>query len=315
LATGRPAVVYMQNSGQGNAINPLASLAHRDVYGIPMVLIIGWRGQPGVSDEPQHMPQGRITPRVLELLDIGHEVLAHDEAHAVEQVKNAVQRSIEEQSPTALLVEKGTFAARPFKPASDACPRERESAIADLLEFTDDADLLVATTGKIGRELHELRENAGHDGAGDFLTVGSMGHASHLALGLAMGRPDRRVFCIDGDGALLMHTGALAMIGTRAPKNLFHVVLNNGVHDSVGGQPTVGRQVDFVAMASACGYRHAHRVGGTQSLGDALDELVRGGGPGFLDVEVRPGARADLGRPGNTPRQRTEMFRNRVENP
>lgn len=313
LATGRPAVVYMQNSGQGNAINPLASLAHKDVSGIPMVLLIGWRGQPGVVDEPQHLPQGRITPSMLEMLDIEHEVLAREEGQAVGQVKNAVNRSLELGGPTALLVEKGTFAAHRFDPPPDACTRERESAIRDVMAFAGDAAMVVATTGKIARELHELRAAAGLDGASDFLCIGNMGHASHLALGLALAKPQRRVVCLDGDGAVLMHMGALATIGSRAPKNLVHVVLNNGVHDSVGGQPTVGRTVDFAAMASACGYAVAKKIVSADSLAGGLAESAQVEGPIFLDVDVRPGARADLGRPATSPGARTDAFRKWIE--
>ena len=314
LATGRPALVYLQNSGQGNAVNPLASLAHREVYGIPMVLLIGWRGQPGVSDEPQHLPQGRFTPALLELLDIDYEVLAREEETAVAQIQRLVTSALENRGPVALLVEKGSFAAHPFAPRPDDCPRERETAIQELLAFCGDSDAVIATTGKSGRELYELRVAAGQDGASDFLSIGSMGHASHIALGYALAQPERRVFCLDGDGAVLMHMGALSTVGTRGPANLFHVVLNNGVHDSVGGQPTVGRDVDFAAMARSCGYRFAARVAGSESLSEALTELVEAGGPAFLDVEVRPGARADLGRPKTTPRERTEAFRKWTQN-
>jgi phosphonopyruvate decarboxylase len=302
LATGRPAVVYMQNSGLGNAVNPLSSLASSRVYGIPMVLMIGWRGEPGVSDEPQHEHQGAITPGQLDLLDIPTTILGADaEPLALE---DAYRRAVEATGPVALLVRKGAFDSPP-----DAEPVQglkRLDAIEIILDQLPDEAALVATTGYTGRELAMLREKRGDSWASDLLMVGSMGHASAIALGLALGDPARTVCCLDGDGALVMHLGSLAAIGAEQPANLLHVVLNNGVHESVGGQPSALRNVDLLALARSVGYVDAVRVLTAAELAGSLSGSLSG--PTLIEVKVVPGTVEGLPRPSDF-HQRIEDMR------
>jgi phosphonopyruvate decarboxylase len=308
MATGKPALVYMQNSGQGNAVNPLGSLAHHDVYGIPMVLLIGWRGQPGVKDEPQHRVQGGITLPILDQLGIPHRNLGLDDEAAVADAKWAAAHAVERGGPVALVVSKGTFEPESAPKADSGFKREREAAIKTFVESVDAADAVFATTGKAGRELDEVRIALESDPAPDFLNVGAMGHVNQIALGVALAQPERRVWCLDGDGAILMHMGALAIVGRHGGENFKHVVLNNGVHDSVGGQPSVGLEIDIPAIAKACGYKSVERVGDDDDLAAALKRLADTPGPCLLEVGLAPGARKDLGRPKTTTAERRQRL-------
>lgn len=306
MATSRPAVVYLQNSGLGNTLNPLASLADAAVYALPMLLLIGWRGEPDVKDEPQHVKQGQMTPGQLELLGVPYRVLDADSDPEAALVW--AQRQLDSTgAPVALLVKKGTFAAHQAagdKPALSTMTREQ--ALGALLPLMHQA-AVVATTGKTSREVFELREAAGHPQQ-DFLTVGSMGHTASIALGVALGRPDKPVVCLDGDGSLLMHMGAMPIIGRQAPANLVHVLLNNGAHESVGGQRTVGDRMDFAALASACGYRRYARVSSLDEIPGAWETLNREPGPHLLEIRIALGSRSDLGRPTKTPQQNRDAF-------
>ena len=290
LATGRPALVYMQNSGQGNAVNPLASLADPDVYSVPLVLLVGWRGEPGVKDEPQHVKQGKVTLSLFETLGIPTEVLPDDEAAACQLARAQVARARAESRPVALVVRKGLFAdyALQNKKPDIAALRREEAIEAVLSEMGDDA-VVVSTTGMISREVYEIRERLGQGHARDFLTVGSMGHALMIALGIAKAQPARPVFCLDGDGASLMHLGNLAIAGQSGCANLTHIVFNNAAHDSVGGQPTVAGQVNLPEIARQCGYN-------------------RPGAPTFREIRVAKGARKDLGRPKEPPQVNKALF-------
>ena len=290
LATGKPALVYMQNSGQGNAVNPLCSLADPDVYSIPMVLLVGWRGQPGVKDEPQHVKQGKVTVSLFETLGIPTEILPDDDESAAEMTRKMVERAKAESRPVALIVRKGLFAEYKLqnkKPDIAALPREQ--AIEDVLKSLPEDAVVVSTTGMISREVYETRERLGQDHSRDFLTVGSMGHASMIALGIARAQPSRRVYCLDGDGASIMQMGNMAIVGQSGCANLTHIVFNNAAHDSVGGQPTVGGAIDLPAIASACGYN-------------------RQGAPVFKEVLVAKGARKDLGRPKEPPQVNKALY-------
>ena len=309
LATGKVGLVYLQNSGLGNLVNPLTSLADPEVYSIPMLLLIGWRGEPRVPDEPQHRKQGRITLPFLSTLEIPWAVLPHDQEQAEACLATALATARERHIPYALVVRKGTFSKyEPKNVERSDYEMTREQAIAAVLETISPRSLIVSSTGMASREVFEYRERHGQEHASDFLTVGSMGHASHIALGIADGQPTRSVYCLDGDGAVLMHLGALATIGARQPANLKHVVLNNGAHDSVGGQPTVGLDIDIPRIALACAYRTASRVTTAEQLRAALCDLRTATGPVLLEVVVRRGARSDLGRPTRTPAENKSEF-------
>lgn len=303
LATGRMPAVYMQNSGIGNAVNPLLSLADKDVYSIPILLLIGWRGEPGIKDEPQHVKQGKVTIPLLESMGIRHAVLAQEEQACGRQLKEAVGHMASSKEPYAIIIRKGTFDEYKLHATSEEkSALSRETAIETVIScIDDDRAVVVSTTGMISRELFEIRERTGYGHAHDFLTVGSMGHASQIALGIAMQKHDRKVYCFDGDGAMLMHMGSMAIIGARHPENLIHVVFNNGAHDSVGGQPTVGFQIDMPRIAEACGYKSAMTVCDADALQEAMKRTATLPGPILLEVRVRRGARKDLGRPTTTP--------------
>ena len=304
LATGRPALVYMQNSGLGNTVNPLLSLADEKVYSIPMVLMIGWRGEPGVHDEPQHVKQGEVTLALLDAMQIPY-VILEDTAQIQAQVALAMQR----MAPTAIVVRKGTFGSYKLKNVrSNANPLSREAAMKLVVDHLRADDVIVSTTGKLSRELFEYREAQQQGHGHDFLTVGSMGHSSSIALGIALEKPQRRVFCFDGDGAFIMHTGALGIIASMKPKNLVHILFNNNAHESVGGQPTIGYEIDAVAMATASGYRQALRATTRQEMEDALQQLEHTDGPVLLELRVSIDSREDLGRPTTTPVENKNAF-------
>lgn len=319
LATGAVPLVYLQNSGLGNAVNPLLSLAAPDVYAVPLVLLIGWRGEPGVPDEPQHVTQGRLTPALLDALELPYRVLDGDPEAASVHVRWAVVEARRRSGPVALLVRKGAFMALPrvVERAPAAALRHerltREDAIERIVQALLPETTVVATTGMISRELYAIRRRLGDDGSRDFLTVGSMGHASQIALGLALARPGMPVVCLDGDAAALMHLGGFATVGTSAATGYLHVVLNNGAHDSVGGQPSAGFAIDLPGIARACGYEVAL---GPVRVAVAVTEQVRAlqasRGPNLLEVRVATGARPDLGRPAEAPVDNKRCFMRRL---
>lgn len=311
LATGNPALVYMQNSGQGNIINPIASLNDPLVYSIPALLVIGWRGEPNKKDEPQHKKQGLVTLKLLDALDIEYSILTEKDDTNIWQKKisEAVEYMKREKKPYALVVTKGTFSTYKLKEQSKVnFEMSREDAIKEIVTSLDDEDIIVSTTGMASRELFEVREsrNMGHEK--DFLTVGSMGHASQIALGISLSKPNRNVYCLDGDGSLLMHLGGLAIIGSQKVENFRHIVINNGAHDSVGGQSTVGFDIDIPSIAKSCGYNETFTVSTVKDLKIALTKLINSKGAALLEVKVRKGARKDLGRPTTSPIENKEAF-------
>ena len=308
LATGQPACVYMQNSGEGNIINPLASLTDPEVYNIPVLLLIGWRGRPGVHDEPQHVKQGKITTGLLNVMGVNYEVLSKEEDKAIKQIDKAV-KALQNKEVFALVIEKDTFEDYKLQNVEvNDLTMSREEAIQTVAAALGEKDCIVSTTGMISRELFEYRAamHQGHER--DFLTVGSMGHASQIALGIAMAKPDRKVWCFDGDGATIMHMGSMAIVANKVPKNYVHVVFNNGAHDSVGGQPTVGLKVDLPAVAKALGYKVCFSVETKDCLAELLDIVKVQDGPVFLEIKVKKGNRKDLGRPTTTPIQNKEAL-------
>ena len=302
LATGRIGCVYMQNSGEGNIINPLASLTDKEVYNIPVLLLIGWRGRPGVHDEPQHIKQGKVTMALLDTMGISYAVLSKEEEEAGKQIAKAVDHMRVTNEVYAMIVEKDTFEPYTLQNVRmNKLSFGREEAIQTVAASLEGKDVIVSTTGMISRELFEYRTGKGEGHERDFLTVGSMGHASQIALGIALEQPNRRIWCFDGDGAVIMHMGGMAIIAEKAPKNFVHVVFNNGAHDSVGGQPTVGLDIDLCAVAKAVGYRAAFSVDNREDLLALLDKVKELDGPVFLQVRVKKGNRKDLGRPTTSP--------------
>lgn len=309
LATGRPGLCYMQNSGLGNAVNPIASLMDGQVYGLPCLLVIGWRGEPGVHDEPQHVKQGQITLSQLELLDVPYMVLDKSMSDADFDAAFAGLRvHLDAGSTAAIVVKKGGLTCSLKPQYKNSRTLAREEAAAHILRASGEGDVFVSTTGKLSRELFELREAAGQGHEKDFLTVGSMGHASMIALGIALDKPDRRVWCLDGDGAALMHLGAMAVLGRKKPANLLHVVINNAAHETVGGMPVCEGALDLSAAARAMGYPHTFRAEDGASLDAALSAAKECGGLALLEVMCAVGARADLGRPTTTPRQNRDVL-------
>lgn len=309
LATGKIPVVYMQNSGEGNIINPLASLTDKDVYQIPVLLIIGWRGKPGVHDEPQHVKQGKVTLPLLETMGIPYQVLDKDEEQAAKQIQTAVDFMNNSREVYALVIEKDTFDTYTLQHVvQNDLSMTREEAIQTVAAALDEKDVIVSTTGMISRELFEYR-TAMHEGhERDFLTVGSMGHASQIALGIALEQPQRKVWCFDGDGASIMHMGSIAIVASKHPQNYIHVVFNNGAHDSVGGQPTVGLSIQLPAIADAVGYSASYSVTTKDELTAVLPLVKSEEGPVLLQVCVKKGNRKDLGRPTTTPIQNKEAL-------
>lgn len=314
FATNTIPLVYMQNSGLGNTVNPLLSLADQDVYSVPLLLMIGWRGEPGVHDEPQHITQGKVTCALLDAMEIPYAILETDEEKAAVQIIHAYKMIKERNAPFALVVRKGCFDSYTLK-SNECVPAEmtREQAIEQIIVHAPSNAVFVSTTGMASRELYELREKNRQKHNTDFLTVGSMGHASQIALGIALCKRDKTVICIDGDGAALMHLGALSTIGTQKPKNMVHIVLNNGAHDSVGGQPTVGRKINLCAIAEACGYGQAVCVRTRAELTVALTNALAQ--PNaidmaaiFIEILVSKGSRPDLGRPKSSPIENKKAF-------
>lgn len=309
LATGRLPVVYLQNSGMGNAVNPLLSLADPAVYGVPILFIVGWRGEPGVPDEPQHVTQGRLMTRMLDALELKYDIVDSRTQDISAVLRGASARMKAEAASHVLLVRKNTFEPYRMRQPEETSPLPgREAALERVVAALGEHDLVVATTGMTSRELFEIRERNQQGHQKDFLTVGSMGHCSQIALGIAQQVPRCHVFCLDGDGAVIMHMGGLAIIGAQQPANFRHIVLNNGAHDSVGGQPTVGRTVDFCGIARACGYAAAESVSSLDAIASAVSRMRNTSGPCLLEIVVRKGARKDLGRPTTSPRKNMEDF-------
>ena len=309
LATGKPALCYMQNSGLGNTVNPLTSLTDPEVYGIPCLLVIGWRGEPGDKDEPQHVKQGAVTLSQLDLLGVPYEVLSPDTSEKeFRTLFSGLAAVLRRGQTAALVIRKGALSTDRHPAYGNDAVLSREAAAEIILQAAAAEDCFVSTTGKLSREIFELREKQGEDHRRDFLTVGSMGHASMIALGIAEAKPERRVWCLDGDGAVMMHLGSLPLIGRRAPKNLIHVVINNGAHETVGGMPVCSGALDPGALAEASGYSHILKADDADSLKKALQKVSSLDGPVLLEVRCACGARADLGRPTTTPVQNRDAF-------
>lgn len=308
LATGKVPVVYMQNSGEGNVINPVASLLNDKVYGIPCIFVIGWRGEPGVHDEPQHIYQGEVTVQLLRDMDIDCCIVdAQTAPQDIVDRLNEWQGALQAGKQVAFVVKKGALALQEKCPYRNEYVLSREEVIRRIVAVSGN-DPIVCTTGKASRELFEIREANGQGHGCDFLTVGSMGHSSSIALGIALQMPHKKIWCIDG--AALMHMGAMAVIGAHKPRNLVHILLNNNAHETVGGMPTVANTTDFTAVAAACGYpsEYVGRVTDGKMLDGMLFNAKEADCLSFLEIRCAIGSRADLGRPTTTARQNKESF-------
>ena len=308
LATGKVPVVYMQNSGEGNIINPVASLLNDMVYAIPVIFVVGWRGEPGIHDEPQHIYQGEVTLKLLEDMDIAYFVLGKD---TTEEELSARMKEFTDILSTgkdvAFVIRKGALTDAPLVEYKNDNNMIREEIIRHIVNVTGE-DPVISTTGKASRELFEIREANNQSHKYDFLTVGSMGHSSSIALGVALNKPSERIWCIDGDGAALMHMGSMAVIGTNKPDNLIHIVINNGAHETVGGMPTVASNIDMVSIAKACGYPNAVSVSSFEKLDVELDKAKNKKELCFIEVKCSIGAREDLGRPTTSALENKQNF-------
>ena len=312
LSTGNVPLIYLQNSGLGNLVNPLLSLTDKEVYSIPGILLIGWRGEPETKDEPQHKKQGRITLDLLEVMGIPYKVL--DSTMNNDQVKKEVEVSVtkskSENQIYALVVKKDFFEKYSAKQEESKYLLSREKAIDLIIKNSnvDRDDIFVCTTGLPSRELYDLRRKYGKSLDNDFLVVGGMGHANQIALGIAISQPDRRVICLDGDGAIIMHMGSITTIGTSKQKNLFHIVLNNGAHDSVGGQKTTAFDVNLSGIAKNSGYENIFSVSNEEDLVKILITIGDLKGPIFLEIKLKKGWREEIGRPKTTPEENKTSF-------
>lgn len=308
MATGRVPVVYMQNSGEGNIINPAASLLNEQVYAIPCIFIIGWRGEPGVHDEPQHIYQGEVTVKLLDDMGIASFIIGKD------TTREQLEAAMSDFSPilaagrsVAFVVRKGALSYDEKAVYKNRHSMLREDIIRSIAKIAGE-DPIISTTGKASRELFEIRTACGQSHKYDFLTVGSMGHSSSIALGVAINKPGVKIWCIDGDGAVLMHMGAMAVIGSVSPDNLVHIVLNNEAHETVGGMPTVSRSLDLIKIAEGCGYKNLFSVSDNDGLIRALIEAKSADALTFIEVKTALGARDDLGRPTTSSIENKQQF-------
>lgn len=312
LSSGKIPLVYMQNSGVGNAINPLVSLADKLVYKIPMLLLIGWRGEPNKKDEPQHKKQGLITLELMETLGISYEVISSEtfDNEIKDKIKKAYKYMKDTSEPYAIIVRKGTFEEYNSMSISNKNNFEltREDSIEIIVSEINEGSVIVSTTGMASRELFEVREKRNEEHKKDFLTVGSMGHASQIALGIALNKKNSKVYCLDGDGALIMHLGGMAIIGNQDVNNYIHIAINNGAHDSVGGQKTVGLDINLLDIAKACGYKKCYSCESENDLRRCLKEINTINELTFLEIKVKSGARKDLGRPTTSPIENKNML-------
>lgn len=302
LASGNIGLVYMQNSGIGNAINPLLSLVDPKVYSIPLLMMIGWRGEPGTKDEPQHVKQGEVTISLLEALSIPYDILPSSLEDAKNYLDKACDYMLKNSAPYALVIKKDTFEKYSLKNKKDnSYPVSREEAIKCVIDVLSPEDIIISSTGKASRELFEYRDYLDQRHDKDFLTVGSMGHSSQIALGVALEKKNRDVYCLDGDGSMIMHMGSLAIIGSKSPKNFRHVIFNNGCHESVGGQPTVGFDINIQKLSLALGYRNVYIAENLKEIKSKINLLKNSIGPSLLEIRVNNLSRENLGRPDINP--------------
>ena len=313
IATGKIPVVYMQNSGEGNIVNPVASLLNDMVYAIPVIFIVGWRGEPRIHDEPQHVYQGKVTIKLLEDMSIKPFIISSQTTE--EDLKAAMEDFKDDLGAgksVAFVVKKGAISYDGKTEYKNNNTMLRETIIQHIVKVSGE-DPIISTTGKASRELFEVREANGQNHKYDFLTVGSMGHSSSIALGIALNKPNTKIWCVDGDGAVLMHMGAMAVIGNNRPNNMIHIVINNEAHETVGGMPTVAGGIDMVTIAKSCGYPYAVSVSTSKSLDSELEAAKKRNMLSFIEVKSAIGARDDLGRPTTTSLENKQNFMEYLE--
>ena len=314
LATQKIPVIYMQNSGEGNIVNPVASLTNENVYAIPQIFIIGWRGEPNVPDEPQHIYQGQITIELLDRLNISSFIISKQTS--IEELESAMRNFknlLNEGKSVAFIIKKGSLTYENKVTYKNKNILLREEVIEHIVKYSKN-DSIISTTGKASRELYEIRNRNSQGHQFDFLTVGSMGHSSSIALGIALNKPDKKIWCIDGDGALLMHMGAMAVIGSYSPKNLIHIVMNNEAHETVGGMPTVASNINISEIAKACGYKHHVTVDNFADLDNELLYCKNANELCLLEIKCSIGSRSDLGRPKEKPFENKNIFMKNLQN-
>lgn len=303
LATGQIAMVYLQNSGLGNIVNPLISLADEDVYNIPILFMVGWRGEPGKKDEPQHKKQGKITLSTLEVLWVKTFILEDYYEGIIDEAVKYMQETLK---PAAIVVKKGTFSKVSLELSPDLFTLSREEALEAMMKHIDNKSVIVSTTGKTSREVFEIRERNKDSHERDFLTVGSMGHTASIALGIALSSK-KTVFCFDGDGSMLMHLGGLGVAAVNAPDNFKYVVINNGAHESVGGQPTIALDINVKKVLEGLGFSKVYEVKTLEDIEKEFSKFKRKN-KAALVVYVNQGSREDLGRPTTTPIENKEAL-------
>lgn len=310
LSTKKVPVIYMQNSGEGNIINPLASLTNEKVYNIPEIFVIGWRGEPGIKDEPQHIYQGEITIKLLELMGIDSFIITKETSK--EELNNKMieyNKILEQGKSVAFIIEKDALVYNENVIYQNNNKLNREEVIEHIVRYSKE-DPIISTTGKISRELFEIRERNNDNHEKDFLTVGSMGHASSIALGIKLNKKDTKVWVIDGDGSILMHMGSLAYIGEINPKNFVHIVINNGAHETVGGMPTAASKINLSNIAKSCGYENVYCTDNLNDLDKILEETKNNKSLTFIEIKTNIESRKDLGRPTTTPKENKDDFMN-----
>ena len=309
LANSTFGVAYMQNSGLGNCINPLLSLVDEEVYKIPLLMLIGWRGEIGTQDEPQHLKQGKVSDKILKACKIEYSILSKEEKNALIELEKACEYIKRKSKPYAIIIRKNSFEPYKLKNSKKTNYKmTREFAMKEVVNSIDQNSIIISTTGQISRELYEIRENSNCFHEKDFLTVGSMGHASSIALAVALEKKQKEIYCFDGDGAMIMHLGALPVISKTQCKNFKHIVFNNEAHDSVGAQPTSADMINFIKLAKACGYKNSYRAENLKELKSVLKNFINSQGPSLLEIKVKCGARKDLGRPKEKPCENKKIF-------
>tara|TARA_B100001029_G_scaffold117481_1_gene97353 strand:- start:4067 stop:5188 length:1122 start_codon:yes stop_codon:yes gene_type:complete len=311
LATNKIPLVYFQNSGLGNIINPYTSLVHKSVFKIPMLFFIGWRGEPDKKDEPQHFFQGKITEDLLKILEIDHEILKTDTEESIKQIERIIDTIKTTEKPFAILVKKNTFSSYSYKSNTIKSNLIREKCIEIILDNFKEDDIIVSTTGKTSRELNEVSKNKKLTPP-MFFTIGGMGHSSQIALGISNFSP-KRVFCFDGDGSIIMHMGSMGIIGNNSNENYFHILFNNGTHESVGGQPTIGQNINFRLLSKSLGYKNYIKLTTEEKISNYfknIKNLIEG--PVFIEILIDSSSRPDLGRPEETPIEQKKIFEKKI---